>query len=102
MGCDVGGCQGLPWEESDVVCHEEVCVCELIVDDVVILPTDRLLFLVRRAQKRVRMGGDHRCSVCQATFTRPQHVARHMRSREYLFRVIFLWSRLAYPTLVSL
>ena len=27
------------------------------------------------------MGGDHRCPVCQATFTRPQHVARHMRSR---------------------
>ncbi|KAL1742441.1 hypothetical protein HDZ31DRAFT_84131 [Schizophyllum fasciatum] len=26
------------------------------------------------------MGGDHKCSVCQATFTRPQHVARHMRS----------------------
>ena len=29
------------------------------------------------------MGGDHKCSVCQATFTRPQHVARHMRSRRY-------------------
>lgn len=29
------------------------------------------------------MGGDHKCPVCQATFTRPQHVARHMRSREY-------------------
>jgi hypothetical protein len=29
-----------------------------------------------------QMGGDHRCPVCQATFTRPQHVARHMRSRE--------------------
>ena len=28
------------------------------------------------------MGGDHQCSVCQATFTRPQHVARHMRSRK--------------------
>ena len=28
------------------------------------------------------MGGDHRCPVCQATFTRPQHVARHMRSRK--------------------
>ncbi|KAH7929236.1 hypothetical protein BV22DRAFT_1003039 [Leucogyrophana mollusca] len=26
------------------------------------------------------MGGDHKCPVCQATFTRPQHVARHMRS----------------------
>ncbi|KAF8556509.1 hypothetical protein OG21DRAFT_1506440 [Imleria badia] len=26
------------------------------------------------------MGGDHTCPVCQATFTRPQHVARHMRS----------------------
>ncbi|KAG1736314.1 hypothetical protein EDB19DRAFT_1721448 [Suillus lakei] len=26
------------------------------------------------------MGGDHQCTVCQATFTRPQHVARHMRS----------------------
>lgn len=26
------------------------------------------------------MAGDHQCSVCQATFTRPQHVARHMRS----------------------
>jgi hypothetical protein len=29
------------------------------------------------------MGGDHKCPVCQATFTRPQHVARHMRSRMY-------------------
>ena len=27
------------------------------------------------------MAGDHKCPVCQATFTRPQHVARHMRSR---------------------
>lgn len=27
------------------------------------------------------MGGDHKCPVCDATFTRPQHVARHMRSR---------------------
>ncbi|KAH7341776.1 hypothetical protein B0J17DRAFT_714946 [Rhizoctonia solani] len=26
------------------------------------------------------MAGDHACPVCQATFTRPQHVARHMRS----------------------
>ncbi|KDQ24157.1 hypothetical protein PLEOSDRAFT_1090687 [Pleurotus ostreatus PC15] len=26
------------------------------------------------------MAGDHQCSVCQATFTRPQHAARHMRS----------------------
>ncbi|KAJ7581893.1 hypothetical protein C8J56DRAFT_958454 [Mycena floridula] len=26
------------------------------------------------------MGGDHKCPVCEATFTRPQHVARHMRS----------------------
>jgi uncharacterized C2H2 Zn-finger protein len=26
------------------------------------------------------MGGDHKCPVCQATFTRPQHVARHIRS----------------------
>ncbi|KAG2341189.1 hypothetical protein BDR05DRAFT_965525 [Suillus weaverae] len=31
------------------------------------------------------MGGDHQCPVCQATFTRPQHVARHMRSRMYFF-----------------
>jgi hypothetical protein len=31
------------------------------------------------------MGGDHKCPVCQATFTRPQHVARHMRSREFSF-----------------
>ena len=29
------------------------------------------------------MGGDHKCPVCEATFTRPQHVARHMRSRAY-------------------
>ncbi|KAF8674111.1 hypothetical protein RHS04_07325 [Rhizoctonia solani] len=28
----------------------------------------------------VNMGGDHMCPVCSATFTRPQHVARHMRS----------------------
>ena len=34
------------------------------------------------APLRVIMGGDHQCSVCQATFTRPQHVARHMRSRK--------------------
>jgi len=27
-----------------------------------------------------QMAGDHKCPVCQATFTRPQHVARHMRS----------------------
>ncbi|KAI0247682.1 hypothetical protein BJV78DRAFT_1243170 [Lactifluus subvellereus] len=26
------------------------------------------------------MAGDHKCPVCQATFTRPQHVVRHMRS----------------------
>ncbi|KAJ4482920.1 hypothetical protein C8J55DRAFT_605320 [Lentinula edodes] len=26
------------------------------------------------------MGGDHKCPVCSATFTRPQHVVRHMRS----------------------
>ncbi|KDQ19291.1 hypothetical protein BOTBODRAFT_51724 [Botryobasidium botryosum FD-172 SS1] len=26
------------------------------------------------------MAGDHVCPVCKATFTRPQHVARHMRS----------------------
>lgn len=30
------------------------------------------------------MAGDHKCPVCQATFTRPQHVARHMRSRKHL------------------
>lgn len=30
------------------------------------------------------MAGDHKCPVCQATFTRPQHVARHMRSRKLL------------------
>src|SRR6266850_4897691 len=29
------------------------------------------------------MAGDHKCPVCQATFTRPQHVARHMRSRTF-------------------
>ncbi|KAL4243752.1 hypothetical protein ABKN59_011035 [Abortiporus biennis] len=26
------------------------------------------------------MAGDHKCPVCNSTFTRPQHVARHMRS----------------------
>ncbi|KAI0833878.1 hypothetical protein BC628DRAFT_1414591 [Trametes gibbosa] len=31
------------------------------------------------------MAGDHKCPVCQSTFTRPQHVARHMRSRQSLF-----------------
>jgi uncharacterized C2H2 Zn-finger protein len=30
------------------------------------------------------MAGDHKCPVCQATFTRPQHVSRHMRSRKQL------------------
>ncbi|KAF7311693.1 Zinc finger/binuclear cluster transcriptional regulator [Mycena indigotica] len=34
------------------------------------------------------MGGDHKCPVCQATFTRPQHVARHMRSREWLLPLL--------------
>lgn len=28
------------------------------------------------------MGGDHKCPVCGSTFTRSQHVARHMRSRK--------------------
>lgn len=33
---------------------------------------------------RVRtMAGDHKCPVCGSTFTRSQHVARHMRSRAY-------------------
>ena len=30
------------------------------------------------------MGGDHKCPICPATFTRPQHVARHIRSRKSL------------------
>jgi hypothetical protein len=30
------------------------------------------------------MGGDHKCPVCGSTFTRSQHVARHMRSRTSL------------------
>lgn len=34
------------------------------------------------------MGGDHKCPVCQATFTRPQHVARHMRSRMFHFLLL--------------
>lgn len=39
------------------------------------------------------MGGDHKCPVCQATFTRPQHVARHMRSRKSRFIIALgLWS----------
>ena len=29
------------------------------------------------------MAGDHKCPVCGSTFTRSQHVARHMRSRAY-------------------
>lgn len=29
------------------------------------------------------MAGDHVCPICKATFTRPQHVTRHMRSREF-------------------
>ena len=29
------------------------------------------------------MAGDHKCPVCGSTFTRSQHVARHMRSRPY-------------------
>ena len=42
------------------------------------------------------MGGDHKCPVCQATFTRPQHVARHMRSREFsLITFIYLFLVLA-------
>lgn len=36
------------------------------------------------------MGGDHKCPVCQATFTRPQHVARHMRSREFFLATLHL------------
>jgi DNA-directed RNA polymerase subunit RPC12/RpoP len=43
-------------------------------------------FLQLRLQLQLRttMAGDHKCSVCQATFTRPQHVSRHMRSRKLL------------------
>ncbi|ORX39256.1 hypothetical protein BD324DRAFT_321282 [Kockovaella imperatae] len=26
------------------------------------------------------MGGDHKCPLCEATFTRPQHVGRHLRA----------------------
>lgn len=36
------------------------------------------------AKEQPTMAGDHKCSVCQATFTRPQHVSRHMRSRKLL------------------
>jgi hypothetical protein len=46
-----------------------------------------------------KMGGDHKCPVCQATFTRPQHVARHMRSRE---SSVFLYSFLVGPCKSSL
>ncbi|KAI0247672.1 hypothetical protein BJV78DRAFT_1243055 [Lactifluus subvellereus] len=31
------------------------------------------------------MAGDHKCPVCQASFTRPQHVARHMRFHKLEF-----------------
>ncbi|KAF8830945.1 hypothetical protein HHX47_DHR1000258 [Lentinula edodes] len=34
------------------------------------------------------MGGDHKCPVCSATFTRPQHVVRHMRSPKCVQRKI--------------
>jgi hypothetical protein len=36
------------------------------------------------------MAGDHKCPVCQATFTRPQHVARHMRSRKQFHSLLTL------------
>ena len=36
------------------------------------------------AKEQLTMAGDHKCTVCQATFTRPQHVSRHMRSRKSL------------------
>jgi hypothetical protein len=39
---------------------------------------------VTAAKNNTTMAGDHRCPVCQATFTRPQHVSRHMRSRKML------------------
>jgi hypothetical protein len=39
------------------------------------------------------MAGDHKCPVCQATFTRPQHVARHMRSRTSMI--------VTFPTLLT-
>ena len=42
------------------------------------------------------MAGDHKCSVCQATFTRPQHVSRHMRSRKSL-RSLLLTPRSTHP-----
>ncbi|PFH47996.1 hypothetical protein AMATHDRAFT_42559 [Amanita thiersii Skay4041] len=36
--------------------------------------------LSSHSARTTEMGGEHKCPVCQATFTRPQHVARHMRS----------------------
>lgn len=36
--------------------------------------------VILSSSQHATMGGDHKCPVCQATFTRPQHVARHMRS----------------------
>lgn len=45
------------------------------------------------------MGGDHKCSVCQATFTRPQHVARHMRSREFILTSSFTFDFPSSPLL---
>lgn len=42
-----------------------------------------IVLLVVHTLITIAMAGDHKCPVCQATFTRPQHVARHMRSREF-------------------
>lgn len=57
------------------------------VREVLITSTLQLLLVLftstvprRKGVHKYTMGGDHKCPVCQATFTRPQHVARHMRS----------------------
>jgi uncharacterized Zn-finger protein len=65
-----------------ILMSRAVCVCVSVL---------RLLFstinstqdLSLPTRLATTMAGDHKCPVCQATFTRPQHVARHMRSRKH-------------------
>ncbi len=81
-----------------VPCYVYVCVyaCSLILRLLFYFRCDNQLQLNTHHSERLlptrlasTMAGDHKCPVCNATFTRPQHVARHMRSRKHIlsFRV---------------
>ena len=63
-------CQGA-WDSSDVVVFKQFGGAKR-----------KVVCPILNSTNTTTMGGDHKCPVCQATFTRPQHVARHMRSRK--------------------